>query len=295
MSFRVTNETQLAAAQRNLQASQQKLSQLDVQATTGLQITLPSDDPTGTSNLLQIQQQLAQNTQYQRNAQNGDGWLTTSSSTLSSVNTALTQLRDLTVQAANTATNSPSSLTAISDQMQSIKQSLLSLANTQYLGRNVFAGTSDASSAFNADYSFNGTAGATVQRRVGPDTTVQVDTDGSSVFGSGANSVFALIDTITGDIASGTNVGSQLSSIDTFMSNVQGAEATVGAAQDQLQAASSTLTTSATSLQTSQSNLKNVDTSQVLLEMQTQQVAYQTALAVTAQSLQPTLMDYLNK
>jgi flagellar hook-associated protein 3 FlgL len=177
--------------------------------------------------------------------------------------------------------------------MTAIKQSLLSLANTQYLGRNIFAGTSAASSAYNADYSFNGTAGATVQRRVGPDTTVRVDTNGSTVFGSGSSSVFALIDTITGDIASGTNVGSQLGAIDTFMSSVQGAEATAGAAQDQLQTASSTLTASATSLQSSQSNLRNVDTSQVILEMQTQQVAYQTALAVTAQSLQSTLMDYL--
>jgi flagellar hook-associated protein 3 FlgL len=293
MSFRVTNETQLAAAQRNLQASQQKLYQLDTQASTGLKITVPSDDPTGTSNLLQVQQQLAQNTQYQRNAQDGNGWLTTTSTTLTSVNTALTQIRDLTLQAANTGASSPSSQSAISDQMQVIKQSLLSLANTQYLGRNIFAGTSAASSAYNADYSFNGTAGATVQRRVGPDTTVQVNTDGSSVFGSGSSSVFALIDTITSDIASGTNVGSQLSAIDTFMVNVQGAEATVGAAQNQLQTASNTLTSSATSLQSSQSNLQNVDTSQVILEMQTQQVAYQTALAVTAHSLQSTLMDYL--
>ncbi|MDQ1582091.1 MAG: flagellar hook-associated protein 3 FlgL [Microbacteriaceae bacterium] len=293
MSFRVTNETQLAAAQRNLQASQQKLYQLDAQASTGLRITVPSDDPTGTSSLLKVQQQLAQNTQYQRNAQDGTGWLTTTSTTLSSVNTALTQLRDLTLQAANTGTSSPSSQSAISDQMQAIKQSLLSLANTQYLGRNIFAGTSDASSAYNPDYSFNGTAGATVQRRVGPSTTVQVDTDGSSVFGSGSSSVFALIDTITSDIASGNNVASQLTSIDAFMSSVQGAEATVGAAQNQLQTASSTLTSSATSLQASQSNLKDVDTSQVILEMQTQQVAYQTALAVTAHSLQSTLMDYL--
>jgi flagellar hook-associated protein 3 FlgL len=295
MSFRVTNETQLAAAQRNLQASQQKLDQLDTEATTGVQINLPSDDPTGTSNLLQIQQQLSQNTQYQRNAQNGTGWLTTISTSLSSANTIMTQIRDLTVQAANTGATSTSSQAAIADQMQALKQNLLSLANTQYLGRNVFAGTSDASSAFNPDYSFNGTPGATVQRRVGSDTTVQVDADGSSVFGSGSGSVFALIDTITNDISSGTNVGSQLSAIDGFMTNIQGAEATVGASQDQLQTATSTLTNSATSLQTSQSNLKNVDTSQVLLEMQTQQVAYQTALAVTAQSLQPTLMDYLDK
>ena len=39
--------------------------------------------------------------------------------------------------------------------------------------------------------------------------------------------------------------------------------------------------------------MSNVDSTRVILEMQTQQVAYQTALAVTAKSIQPTLMDYL--
>jgi flagellar hook-associated protein 3 FlgL len=293
MSFRVTNETQLAAAQRNLQASKATLDQLDSQASSGLAITLPSDDPTGTANLLAIKAQQAQNAQYQRNAQNGTGWLNAVDSSLTSVTNILTTVRDLTVQAANSGAVSSTSQAAIADQMQGLKQNLLTLANTQYLGRTIFAGTSDSGTAFNADYSFNGTAGSSVQRRVGPNTTVQVDADGSAVFGTGSNSVFALIDNITTDLANGTNVGSQLANIDSFMTNIEGIHATVGASQNQLQQATDALTTSSTSLSGARTSIEDVDTGQVILEMQTQQVAYQTALAVTAQSIQPTLMDYL--
>ncbi len=292
MNLRVTNETQLMQAQQNLQLSSQRLNQLTQEASSGIAITLPSDNPTGAAEIMQIQQELSQNTQYQTNAQNGTGWLSTIDTTMSAVNNNMTQLRDLVLQAAN-GTNNSTSEQSIVDQMNTIKQSLMSLANTQYLGRNVFAGTSDSSTAFNADYSYNGTPGATVDRRVGPSTTVTVSADGSQIFGTGSNSVFSLIDTITGDITAGTNPSSELSSIDTFMTGMQGAQASVGAAEDQLQSATSQLTTAATSLQSSQSQVQDANPSTTILEMETQQVAYQTALQVTAKSLQPTLMEYL--
>lgn len=293
MSFRVTEATQLAAAQRNLQSSAQRLSQLDQQAATGLAITTPSDDPAGTATLLRLQQQLAQNSQYQRNAADGSAWLSTAGSTLSSINDVVTKVRDLTVQAANTATATPASRAALSTQLQSLGQTLLSLANTTYQGRSVFAGTSDAGVAFTPGYSFTGTAGASVQRRVGDDTTVRVDVDGSAVFGTGSASLFALVDSIGSAVASGGNVGSSLPSIDSFLSRIQGAEATVGSTQNQLTSSTAALSTQSTALQTSQSGIQNVDSARVILDMQTQQVAYQTALAVTAKSIQPTLMDYL--
>lgn len=293
MSFRVTDQMQLAAAQRNIQTSAQRLYQLDQEAATGIAITKPSDDPAGTAKLLQIQQTLARNTQYQRNASDGGAWLATAGGALSSANTALTQLRDLAVQAANTATATPTSQKAIATQMQAIKQTLLSLANTQYQGRSVFAGTSDTGTAFTSSYAFSGTAGSAVQRRVGADATVRVDVDGSSVFGSGGSSVFALIDSLSAAVTSGGNIGSQLGTIDSYLTTVQNAETTVGTAQNQITAATTALTNQSTQLQASQSGLQDVDSAQVILDMQTQQVAYQTALAVTAKSIQPTLMDYL--
>jgi len=293
MSFRITESTQLASAQRNLQLSAQRLDQLDQQVASGLAISKTSDDPAGAATLLDLQRQLAQNTQYQRNAGDGTAWLGTAGTALSSMNDTLNQVRDLTVQAANTATQTPSSRAAIATQLQSLKQTLLTLANTQYQGRSVFAGTSDAGSAYNPDYSFNGTAGSSVNRRVGTDTTVRVDVDGSSVLGAGPTSVFALIDSIASTVSSGGNVGGQLTAIDAVASNIRGAEATVGSAQNQLTGATAALTTQAATLQTTQNGIQNVDAAHAILEMQTQQVAYQTALAVTAKSIQPTLMDYL--
>jgi flagellar hook-associated protein 3 FlgL len=290
---RVTNATQTLTAQRNLQVSLQRQAQLYDQATSRKQITKPSDDPTATASALGVRSDQAATAQYKRNVDNGDAWLTTADSTLSSVEDIMRRVRDLTVSGANDGSLSPEAKGAIVTELDGLKKSLLSLANTTYLGRTVFAGNSDAGVAFRPDYSFTGAAGSTVERRIGPDTTVRVDADGAAVFGTGAGSVFAVIDTISNDLQTGVNVGPRLGEIDDRMKAIVGEHAEIGGRQTRLDKAKDTIAVGANSLEAQRSNLEDVDLSKVLLDLKTQDVNYQTAIAVTARVLQPTLMDFL--
>lgn len=77
MSMRVTNQTLMASAQRNLQANKAHLASLQTQVSDLKRITRPSDDPTGTGSSLQVRAQQAAAAQYSRNIDNGRGWLTT--------------------------------------------------------------------------------------------------------------------------------------------------------------------------------------------------------------------------
>jgi flagellar hook-associated protein 3 FlgL len=47
------------------------------------------------------------------------------------------------------------------------------------------------------------------------------------------------------------------------------------------------------SLEAQRAGAEDVDLAQVILDLKTQEVTYQSALAVTARVLQPTLMDFL--
>jgi len=290
---RVTNATQTLTAQRNLQLSLQRQAQLYDQATSRQQITKPSDDPTATASALGVRADQAATAQYQRNVDNGDAWLTTADSTLSSVEDIMRRVRDLTVTGANDGALSAEAKEAIATELDGLKKSLLSLANTTYLGRTVFAGNSDAGVAFQPDYSFTGAAGSTVERRIGPDTTVRVDADGAAVFGTGSGSVFALIDGISNDLRTGVNVGPRLGGIDDRMKAIVGEHAEIGGRQTRLDKAKDTLAVGANALEAQRSSLEDVDLSKVLLDLKTQDVNYQTAIAVTARVLQPTLMDFL--
>jgi flagellar hook-associated protein 3 FlgL len=289
----VTNATQTLTAQRNLQLSLQRQAQLYDQATSRQQITKPSDDPTATASALGVRADQAATAQYQRNVDNGDAWLTTADSTLTSVESIMRRVRDLTVTGANDGSLSGEAKEAIATELDGLKKSLLSLANTTYLGRTVFAGNSDAGVAFQPDYSFTGAAGSTVERRIGPDTTVRVDADGAAVFGTGSGSVFALIDGISNDLRTGVNVGPRLGGIDDRMKAIVGEHAEIGGRQTRLDKAKDTLAVGANSLEAQRSSLEDVDLSKVLLDLKTQDVNYQTAIAVTARVLQPTLMDFL--
>jgi flagellar hook-associated protein 3 FlgL len=290
---RVTNATQTLNAQRNLQLSLQRQAQLYDQATSRRLLNKPSDDPTATASAMGVRSDQAATAQYQRNVGNGDAWLTTADSALTSVETLMHRFRDLTVQGANDGSMSPEAKESIATELDGIKKSLLSLANTTYLGRTVFAGNSDAGVAFQPDYSFTGTAGSTVERRIGPDTTVRVDADGAAAFGTGASSVFALIDNIANDLRTGVNVTPRLAEIDDRMKAIVGEHAEVGGRQTRIDKAKDALAVGANALEGQRSGLEDVDLSKVILDLKTQDVNYQTAIAVTARVLQPTLMDFL--
>jgi len=295
MIARVTSQTQMRSAQTNLQANLARMAQLQEQATTLKAIARPSDDPARAADSLTVRAEQRAVTQYARNADNGDGWLTTASMALAEATNLLNQVRDLTVQGANDGALSPAAKEAIAARLDGLTQNLLAQANADYLGRSVFAGNSDAELAFrdDPDFTFTGTATASVDRRIGADTTVRVDADGAAIFGTATNSIFALIGTIADDLRTGTNVGAHLTAIDLAMKTVLTAQTDVGVRQAQIQKAGEALVQHKGNLEAQRAGIEDVDLGQAILDLKLQEVTYQAALSVTARVLQPTLMDFL--
>lgn len=293
MISRVTTHTQMRSAQTNLQANLARMAQLQEQATSLKAIDRPSDDPARTADSLTVRAEQRAVTQYARNVDNGNGWLRTADTALAETTNLLNQVRDLTVQGANDGALSPAAKEAIAARLDGLKVSLLAQANASYLGRSVFAGNSDAGVAFNPDFSFTGTATASVDRRIGADTTVKVDADGAAIFGTGPTSIFTLIGTIAGDLRTGTNVGTHLTAIDLQMKTVLTAQTDVGVRQAQIQKAGEALVQHKGNLEAQRAGIEDIDLGQAILNLKLQEVSYQAALSVTARVLQPTLMDFL--
>ena len=294
MLNRVTNLTMAAAAQRNLQAGQSKLAALQDRASTLKNITRPSDDPAATANLLATKGRLSAASQYANNINDGNGWLTMVDSALGTTTNILNRVRDLTVQAANGSLTDPAK-EAIAVELEGLNKDLLSQANTQYLGRNIFAGSSDTSGAFSnaSPPVFNGTPGSTVERRIDANQTVRVDADGGTIFGDGAGSVFALVSNVVADIRSGANVSSRLPAIADRINTVIAGRTEVGARQAKILGAQDTNDGMKLTLDAQRSGIEDADIGKVVLDLKLQETNYQVALAVTAKTLQPTLMDFL--
>jgi flagellar hook-associated protein 3 FlgL len=291
--MRITDQIVYASQTRNLQSSLSALAIAQQRAITGLKLQRPSDDPAGAVSSLQLRAQQAQNDQYARNITDGVAWTTAADSALSQTSTLIRQARDAVIQAGNGSLNQ-SALDALADQLSGIRDSLLTQANTSVSGRSVFAGTSDAGAAFDStSYAFNGAAGASVDRRVGPDQSVRVDVDGSAVFGQGSSSIFAQLDTVISDLRAGNPVGYAVGQLDASQQAVGAAQAAVGSAENTLQAAKSAQATASTQLVQRRSDVENVDTAQAAIDLTNRNNVYQSALLVVSNTMQSNLTDFL--
>ncbi|WP_307802862.1 flagellar hook-associated protein FlgL [Frigoribacterium sp. PvP032] len=288
----MTNQMTALQSQQHLQAGSVRLAQAQERATSLDKLTRPSDDPTATAEALRVKSLQSALAQHTRNVADGDGWLSTTDSALISADSLMAKVRELTLQGAN-GSLSPNAKEAVAVELEGLKADLLGVANTSINGRSVFAGTSDAGVAFRPDYSWTGTAGSSVTRRIGPETTVAVDSDGSAAFGTGASSVFALIDDIATSLRTGGDVASHLTTVDARVSGLRSVQSDMGARHAQLLRAEDTLMDTKVTLEAQRAGLEDLDLGQAVLDLQLQNNSYQAALQVTAKVLQVSLMDFL--
>ena len=299
MITRVTSQTQMRDAQRNLQTNMANLAKLQEQASSLRAIGRASDDPTAAASAMAVRTEQSAVAQYGRNAENGNNWLSTIEGALDMASSLMNRVRDLTVQGANDGALSSAAKEALAVELEGLKDELITTANTTYVGRTVFAGNSDAGVAVLATvdaagaWTYQSQAGGSVERRIGSDSTVRVDADGGTVFGSGADSVFALIDTIASELRSGTNVGANLTALDSRMAAMTEQRSVGGARQANLERAQEALMKHGGTLESALAGLEEIDLGQAILDLTLQETTYQAALAVTARVLQPTLMDFL--
>ncbi len=299
MLGRITNQQLLLSSQRSIQSSRAQLAQLQEQVSTGKAVSRPSDDPSATASIMRVRSEQRAVQQYSTNITDGLAWLATVDSALTGSEDLLREARDLTVRGANTGTMTPAAREAIATQLEGIRADLLQQANSTYLGRSVFAGTSDAGVAFDTSnpadpYAHTGAAGAQVSRRISETETVVVDADGAAAFGTGSSSLFALIDDVVADLRAGADVSARITELDAHRDSITTQHALIGARYARMEQAQETNLSRSTALETQRSGIEDVDPAKAIIELQAQELTYKTALAVTARALQPTLLDYLS-
>lgn len=110
------------------------------QLSTGKQVNMPSDDPTQIAQDLSVRTDIGVQTQVGQNLTNTSQQLTSVDGALGNLTSVLQSARSLAIQAA-TDTNTPTQLQEIGIQVGQLLQESIGLANTQYAGTYVFAGT----------------------------------------------------------------------------------------------------------------------------------------------------------
>lgn len=127
---------------------QADLARTQNELATGKKILSPSDDPSGSVKILDIEEDIQLVDQYQRNASTAEGQLAREEATLSDITNTLQRVRELVVQA-NNATQSAETRAAIAAELRGRLDELVSLANTRDGNDEyIFAGFQSATQPF---------------------------------------------------------------------------------------------------------------------------------------------------
>ena len=125
-----------------LSSQETNIAQLQQQLATGRSLNQPSDNPAAVTQVLALSGQASQLTSWQSNADTASSWLGTANQTANSVLDSMQSAQSLLLQSLNQGAQDPTTYQALGDQLQGVISNLLSLSNTQYEGRPIFAGTS---------------------------------------------------------------------------------------------------------------------------------------------------------
>lgn len=145
--MRVSLRNQYSNFLYNLQDTQSKLMDLNMQASSQKRINRPSDDPVGTARVLNYRSSLASIDKYRSNIDTAKGWLGLADESMIQVSTILTKLKGLAEQGAS-GTMTASDREATSYEVRQLFSQLVNLGNTRFEGKSIFGGQKFEGSAF---------------------------------------------------------------------------------------------------------------------------------------------------
>lgn len=124
----------------SLTTSQARLDKIQLQLTKQTKILSPADDPIGNSQVIALDEKIAQNEQFKRNSVTLENNLAREESVLTNITDAVQRVRTLAVQAGN-GSYDQTNRSALAQEMRDIEKSLFDLANARdEAGEYIFAG-----------------------------------------------------------------------------------------------------------------------------------------------------------
>jgi flagellar hook-associated protein 3 FlgL len=190
--------TSLIAAQfdNNIDTVQDQLNTVEQQIETGQQLFTPGQNPTATSIVLPLQEQLASQTQYQTNLTTDQSLLQNTDSALQDVSSSISQANTLLLSGLGT-TSTATENQALADQVGTIIQGLVNTANSTFQGQYLFSGSPSQTPPFQILASgavrYNGDQ-SSINSNVGPGLVTPNNIDGITAFGAISTPVGADVD-----------------------------------------------------------------------------------------------------
>lgn len=295
--MRVTSSMAMRTSLRDLSNSFSRLQTNQQRISSGKAFNKVSDDPSRSVDALALRQQLRRTNQIERTAEDTSARLRSSDTALVSTLDVLTRVKELTVQASNTGSATATTRSVLAAELNGLRDQLIALANTEYLGRPLFNGTAGGKAYDPATGVYEGNA-TNFERPVAPGVTMTANLTGEQIFGAQgdpAGDLFAVIDRLSAAVNSGDSAGIAIehANFDTASNRVGAATAEIGRRASELESIQSRAAISKADVQDRLSLVEDVDLAEAIIAMQASENAYTATLQAASRVLPPSLVDYL--
>ena len=169
-----------------------RIAKLNEEVSTGKRINRASDDPGRISQLHNVRQQLNNQGVYMKNATQAEQLLNVADTALKDIHATLSEARELAVQFANEIYNGDQRGEA-ANVTDTLFDRALSLTNTQFNERHIFAGTAYDQAAYNSSGVYQGSTDSP-EAVVGDSLKVKTGFDGSDLLAGSSDMFGSLTD-----------------------------------------------------------------------------------------------------
>lgn len=279
--------TNIVGSLNQVTASEQTFTE---ELSTGVTVNSLSDNPAAAGQNVLLTSQLNADDTFSQTASSVESLLQVGDSALGNVVSQLTSAISLATQAIN-GTQNPSNEQSIGTQLTGIRDEVISLANSSYMGQYIFAGSQGNTAPFSintttspATVTYNGDSNVSyVQTPSGQQ--IQTNIPGNQIFTAAGANVLGTLNNLIADFSSGAPAATSsadLTTLNTALNYVSQQRVVLDDSITRLTAAGNYNTSESTQLQSAQDNLIQTNTAQVASQLssaETQQAALTQVIA----------------
>ena len=291
--MRSTAMGQYRSVQHNLSKASSRVDRLYLQATTGEKFRLASDNPSAVGTVLSSRSGITMQERHMENIATAQDRMNSADSYLGSAENVMQRLTEITTAALN-GSASQADLTTYANEVVTLKEQLLDVANAQVDGKYLFAGFNDQIVPFSGDPVVYGGTTDTKWIESGPGETVQSNLTGDVLFIAPVD-VFGEIDALEAALLTGDSavLDEKLATLEQAAEQIRSQRGILGSNNARLDDSLVLLEDAQLQLQSTLSRYEDADLTQVVSEMAQAEQALEAALAVSSRIASLSLLDYL--
>ncbi|WP_028273279.1 flagellar hook-associated protein FlgL [Atopococcus tabaci] len=302
--MRVTSSLMSKSYLRNLNHNTNKVLKYQEQLSSLKEVNRPSDDPITVSKIMDLNNSITQNEQYETTIDDAIDWTNVQDSALANATNSMQRVRTLVQSAANGTMNTEDRK-AVKAEVEAEIGTLVDSLNTSFGGRYVFAGANTTDAPFSIEKDVNGEfqgisyygTDTNLPREIAPGVTVELKTDGNQLMNDQGNGnigdYFKEVLTALDEDDTEALGGHLLERADQEFNNIVNTRTEIGAIFNRLESARERNESESLNLQEMLSSKQDVDMAEKFMQYSMEMVAYKASLQIGTKILQTNLLNYL--